>query len=383
MHSKLGLASSALFAATCDGDKGGVEVVPLEVEPAEDSQIVAAPTATSADAALITTTTVPPGPLAPFTGLAAPSATAALAPAFVVKMGNNNDQSRPQQGLAQADIVYEELIEGLKTRFAAVFQTEVPPWVGPVRSARTTDVELLEGLATPVFVFSGANTVTLAELREAAKVGVFVDAGALRRLDPYFRLGSRNAPYNLWAEMEMIDHSGSGTPSAVVRYGELPEGAGSEIGGVEITYRASFGRQVAHLWDPAAGGWVRVQDGTLHTALRGDDEVEIAPTNVVVLRVVYGVSSADPASPEAKSFDSGPVQVFTRGRVVEGTWSRSPQAPVWNLTDHNGQVIELQAGSTWFILAAAEGSSFGVAHIATFDPSEASVRLKTARAARA
>lgn len=384
MHTRLGLLALtvmfALFAAACLGNGNGVEVVPLEGEPTVDSQAVAVPTTTLADA--VVPTTVFEGPVAPFTGLPARSEAAAAASAFVVKIGNNNDQSRPQEGLAEADIVYEELIEGLKTRFAAVFQTQVPPQVGPVRSARTTDVELLAGLGTPAFVFSGANAPTLSELRGAANRGVFVDAGALRRLDPYFRLGSRSAPYNLWVDMEMIDYSSSGVPGAVLSYGELPEGTGSETGGVEVTYQASFGRQVTHLWDAAVGGWVRVQDGTLHTTLRDDDEVEIAPANVVVLSVVYEISSADPASPEARSFDSGPVQVFTRGRVVEGTWSRSQQAPVWILTDHNGQVINLEAGSTWFILAAADGSSFPAAHIATIDPAEATVRLNTARAAR-
>jgi len=394
MRPRLGLSAPAvlfaLVAGACLGNGNGVEVAPLEAEPTVDAQATTASTTDSITAstttiaeAVVTTTTVQAGPVAPFTGLPAESEAASTASAFVVKIGNNNDQSRPQAGLAEADIVYEELVEGLKTRFAAVFQTQAPPQVGPVRSARTTDVELLAGLGTPAFVFSGANTPTLAELREAADRGVFVDAGALRRLDPYFRLGSRSAPYNLWVDMEMIDYSGSGVPSAVLSYGELPEGMGSEIGGVEITYQASFGRQAAHLWDPAAGGWVRVQDGSLHTALRGDEEVEIAPANVVVLHVVYEISPADPASPEARSFDSGPVQVFTRGQVVDGTWTRSQQAPVWNLTDHSGEAISLQAGSTWLILAAADGSRFPAAHIATFDPAEAAARLNTARAARA
>ena len=369
----------AFFAGACLGDGNGVEVIPPEDESAGEAQTGTASSTTLADS--VVTTTIYEGPVAPFTGLPAASPAGATASAFVVKIGNNNEQSRPQMGLAEADIVYEELIEGLKTRFAAVFQSQVPLQAGPVRSARTTDVELLAGLGTPALVFSGANTPTLAELREAANRGVFVDAGALRRLDPYFRLGSRTAPYNLWVDLEMIDSSGAGVPNAVLSYGELSEGMGSEIGGVEITYQASFGRQVTHLWDPAVGGWVRVQDGSLHTALRGDEEVEIAPSNVVVLHVVYEVSPADPASPEAQSFDTGPVQVFTRGQVVEGTWTRSQQAPVWNLTDLNGEVIGLQAGSTWFILAAADGSRFPGAHIATFDPAEATARLDTARAA--
>lgn len=374
------VALSALFVAACLDGGNGVQVNEPEPEPIETA---VAPPTTSTTVAGSQTTTAPvfEGSLAPFTGLPAASAAAARQPAFVVKVGNNNDQSRPQMGLAEADIVYEELIEGLKTRFAAVFQSQVPSEAGPVRSARTTDVDLLAGLGTPALVFSGANTSTLVELRDAANRGVFVDAGALRRLDPYFRLGSRSAPYNLWVDMEMIDFLGSGVPDLIVTYGELSEGMGSEIGGVEITYEASFGRQVSHLWDPAIARWVRVQDGTLHTALQDDTEVEVAPTNVVLLHVVYEVSPADPASPEAQTFNTGPVQVFTQGQVVEGTWSRSLQVPGWDLRSANGDVIVLQPGATWFILASADGSRFPEARIATFDPAEAAARLETARAA--
>ena len=381
------VALPAMFAAACLGGGNGVEV--NEPEPELIEQTVA-PTTTSTEAdpgrAVVagpqtTTTTVFDGPSAPFTGLPASSDAAARRPAFVVKIGNNNDQSRPQTGLAEADIVYEELIEGLKTRFAAVFQSQAPSEVGPVRSARTTDVDLLAGLGTPALVFSGANALTLAELRDAANRGVFVDAGALRRLDPYFRLDSRSAPYNLWVDMEMIDFPGSGVPSPIVAYGGLSEGMGSDTGGVEITYEASFGRQVSHLWDPAIARWVRVQDGTLHTALRDDAEVEIAPANVVVLHVVYEVSPADPASPEAQTFSTGPVQVFTQGQVVEGTWSRSIEAPAWDLRSVQGDVIALQPGATWFILASADGSKFPEARVAVLEPAEAAARLATARAA--
>ena len=374
------LFAGSLFAAACLEGGNQIEFNAPEPEPAAPAGS-STTTSTTHEALRTPMTTLPEGPAAPFTGWPAPSAAAARESAIVVKVGNNNDHSRPQAGLAEADIVYEELIEGLKTRFAAVFQSRLPSLVGPVRSARTTDIDLLAGLGTPSLVFSGANTVTLVELREAANRGVFVDAGALRLLDPYFRLDSRSAPYNLWVDMEMIDFPGSGVPGPIVAYGGLPEGTGSQTGGVEIGYEASFGRQVVHLWDPATERWVRVQDGTLHTTLHDDVEVEIAPANVVVLHVVYDVSPADPASPEAQSFSSGPVQVFTAGRVVEGTWSRSPQAPAWDLRSHTGEVVPLQYGPSWFILASADGSKFPKARITVLDRAEAAVRLEAARAA--
>lgn len=387
-YSLLGLVL-AVFAAACSSgakniDSSSTSSVPETTEVITTSEET---TSTAGDsslppnsAATVTpTTTIYDGPLSPFTGLPPDLPASAQIPAIVVKVGNNNENSRPQMGLAQADIVYEQLVESLKTRFFAVFQSHIPDEVGPVRSARTSDVDLLAGLGRPALVFSGANRGTLAALRIAANERRFNDAGAVRLAEPYYRLPARQAPYNLWVKMAVVQDLGGGVPQAVLNYGELADNAGVEIGGVEVDYAASFGRQVSHLWDSAQQGWVRVQDGTLHTTLHGDQLVEVAPKNVVVLQVVYAASPADRISPEAQTFGSGIAQVFTRGRLLEGTWSRSEQSPQWDLRDSSGEVILLQPGTTWLILAAAEGSRFRKADITTLDRTAAGALLATAR----
>src|SRR5699024_9452925 len=55
---------------------------------------------------------------------------------IVEVMVNNHPKARPQSGLSKADIVFEVLAEGKITRFLALFQSEKPDMVGPVRSAR-------------------------------------------------------------------------------------------------------------------------------------------------------------------------------------------------------------------------------------------------------
>ncbi|HET9769741.1 MAG TPA: DUF3048 domain-containing protein, partial [Acidimicrobiia bacterium] len=77
-------------------------------------------------------------------------------PALVVKI-DNAPKARPQVGLNQADVVFEEGVEGGITRFAALFHSEESKPVGPVRSARTTDIKLLSALRHPLFAYSGAN----------------------------------------------------------------------------------------------------------------------------------------------------------------------------------------------------------------------------------
>ncbi|MEP7046469.1 MAG: DUF3048 domain-containing protein, partial [Ilumatobacteraceae bacterium] len=125
-------------------------------EPASTSASTAGTSSTAAGAASTSTSaTVPAEPVMPLTGLPITDPSAAGRTALVVKIDNHPD-ARPQSGLNQADIVFEENVEQL-TRFAAVFQTTAPDPVGPIRSGRTQDVELLGSLNKPIFAWSGGN----------------------------------------------------------------------------------------------------------------------------------------------------------------------------------------------------------------------------------
>ena len=113
-------------------------------------------------------------------------------PALVVKI-DNHPQARPQSGLSQADVVYEEIVEGI-TRFFAVFHSATSDPVGPIRSARTTDVNLLAQLNHPLFAWSGGNKGVVKALKQA---NVATDLGASTgnnaRAGGYYRDASRRA----------------------------------------------------------------------------------------------------------------------------------------------------------------------------------------------
>jgi len=102
-----------------------------------------------------TTTTTAPLPVWPLTGLPDAKASGPAHPAIVVKMDNSPD-ARPQTGINEADVVYELLVEGI-TRYALVFHSNLVDPVGPVRSARSSDIDLVADLSTPLFAWSGAN----------------------------------------------------------------------------------------------------------------------------------------------------------------------------------------------------------------------------------
>src|SRR5699024_7541769 len=73
----------------------------------------------------------------------------------VAVMVNNHPKARPQSGLSQADVVFEVLAEGSITRFLAIYQSEQPEVVGPVRSAREYFCELTDGYDA-IYVYHGA-----------------------------------------------------------------------------------------------------------------------------------------------------------------------------------------------------------------------------------
>jgi hypothetical protein len=350
----------------------------------EEPTTTTSSTSTTTSTTSTTSTTQPVGPLMPLTGLSSADANPE-AGALVVKIGNNNGQSRPQMGLIEADIVYEELIEGSKTRFAAIYHSTLPIEVGPVRSGRTSDIDLFDGLGMPALGFSGGNSVVLGAIRSAANRDEIVDVGAIWRESYYYRVDDRSAPYNLWFspfddDGEEREIRGLTTPGPQFVYGTLDESVGQPIGGVSVNYPPSFsGRESVHIWDEAVGGWVRVQDGTLHTGLLDGEETEIAPANVVVALIPYGVSPADPASPEAESFGMGGVQVFTQGREVQGQWIRSEENPVWDLRTVGGDPIPLAPGATWVLLVANSASRFASGDITTYSQTDAAVILRDAR----
>src|SRR5664279_4727158 len=113
-----------------------------------------------------TTAPVPVAPTCPLTGTPAPGGVVPARPALATKIGNYTDD-RPSSGLNQADIVFEEPVEGSYTRLVAVFQCQGAALVGDLRSARQPDVAILSQLSNPLFVHAGGINPVLALLAGA------------------------------------------------------------------------------------------------------------------------------------------------------------------------------------------------------------------------
>ncbi|HMJ78866.1 MAG TPA: DUF3048 domain-containing protein [Iamia sp.] len=290
------------------------------------------------------------GSVAPLTGLPVVDPAVLGRPALAVKIDNLDtpgESAVPQTGLAYADVVVEEVVEGGITRFVAVLHSTDAPEVGPVRSARTTDVHLLPILGRPLFAYSGGNPGVLQAVRESPSL---VDRGG-EWAPAYVRLGSRRPPHNLYLRpWEVFNRSEGGSPPPAL--GPFrPRGTGSPVGGpvqgLDLGFSGAAAAGVSWSWLPEHGRWVRHQRGRLHVDGGG---YAIGPRNVVVIVTDYVASPADPRSPEGVTVGGGTAVVLTDGKAVEGRWERpSVDAPL-TLLDGFGQPISLSAGRTWIEL---------------------------------
>ena len=261
-------------------------------------------------------------------------------PALVVKI-DNVVRARPQSGINQADVVYVELVEGGFTRYAAVFQSENVGTVGPVRSMRTTDINLLRPLNSPLFASSGANNGVTRAVNASPLVNISAATGAG---SAYFRDNSRSAPHNLYSTDSALRSrsSAAGTPPSLFtlrRPGTESTNTSSPSNGVNVNYRSTT---VNYSWN--GQGWERTQDGS---ATVDTDGVRTAPETVIVQFTNYGTSAADAASPEAITVGNGTAWIFTEGRLIEGSWSKSGPDAVTVYTDSDGNPVELLPGRVW------------------------------------
>ena len=305
-------------------------------------------TSTSTTTTIAPTTTLPP-PTYPLTGLPAPNAHQAGLPAVVVKI-DNVDQARPQTGIQNADVVFDAEVEGGLSRLAAVFQSNYPGQVGPVRSGRLTDEGVADDLNHPVLVFAGTNAIFLPILLSQP-----VTVADENNYPNLFQRVGYNAPHNLYSNvgsLAAVSSTHSGPPPLFAYLAAGHSFSGAPASAVSFSFPAA---SVGWNWNGATGKWDRIQDGGPDLVTGGS---QISATNVVIYFVSYitsGIASGeglpDAPIPEGIQTGTGNAWVFSHGEVVKGTWTRGSLTAVATYTDAAGKPIELAPGNTWVELA--------------------------------
>ena len=218
--------------------------------------------------------------------------------------------------------------------------------MGPVRSGRTTDVDLAINLSKPVFGYSGSNNGIAAQLQNAESVGNLV---LFRNTDssPFVRDSRYSAPDDLFVSPAGLGSCSSANPAPIFNYGSNNSGTASAASSVSFSARDSF------RFDWNGSAWVRSQSGSAHVTREG---AALDPENVVVLFTPL-VQQGEFVIQQ--SISSGEAWVLRDGTVTVGTYERERPLDPYTLRDGNGTVINLAPGQTWAVLAPAGTASVG------------------------
>lgn len=320
----------------------------------------------------------PPEPVrCPLNGLPPPPGLDINRPALAVKI-DNHPRARPQAGLEGADIVYEELVEGGLTRFMAIFHCGDAGDLGPTRSARAVDPDLLTQYAPVLFGYSGASPNNL---RKVASTPGIIDLQHGANPAAYSRRAGRPAPNNLFTSTPklrslpraagvvgppktglMFDQAlasaapappaASAPPGAPAVPGPAPAAppgappapAPAAPPGSKVSFAYSPASSVSYQYDPAGRRYLRFQAGAPHRAASG---MQLSAVNVIVIKVPVDRTRS---SPEIAVAGTGEATVLRSGQAVQGRWVRPSLADQMTLVDAAGQPIKLAPGNTWINL---------------------------------
>ena len=269
---------------------------------------------------------------------------------LVVKI-DDTTAARPQIGLDRADIVYIEQVEGGLTRLAAVFSSEIPRLIGPIRSARISDIEILAQYGRVVFAYSGAQSKLLPVIG-AANLN---DYGAQRQSPTiYTRDESRTAPTNmvLRADLLLEKVRSDGREIATSRsvgwgFGNLADGGISIIDAKLSWPAASYELE----WSAEEERWLVFNNGIPNMSASG---IQHGPTTFLIQLVEivpseYG-DKLGGVTPLSKTVGSGTGFVLRDGKYFPATWSRPDElsGTVWTALD--GSELPFARGQVWIAL---------------------------------
>jgi len=276
-------------------------------------------------------------------------------PVLVVKIDDTRS-ARPQVGLEFADVVYIEQVEGGLTRLAAVFSSSIPPRIGPVRSARISDIELLAQYGHVAFAYSGAQQKLLPVIAGAN----LSDVGAMRRGPVFYETDpNRIQPYAMFlnAQTLMANEVNKGTVIDSAKnvgwtFSKKIENQGFEITDVTMHWPA---QKYSAAWDAASKRWFLSVNSVPDLSDLGKN---LGPTTLVIQLVSITPSEYGDKfggnTPFSQTVGTGKGYVLRDSTVIAATWNRPDSLAATTWTDATGAEIKFAPGQVWVALTDKE-----------------------------
>lgn len=313
------------------------------------------PTPTVSPSPPYVSTYVSPDPteIAPLRGTTVPAGS--LNHSSIAAKVDNHWDARPQVGLERTDMVFEELVEGGITRYVAVWQSDIPELLGPVRSIRPMDPDIVSPFSGIIAYSGGQQRFVQLMLNTPVYNAIH---GQRDTQDTFFRAKDKRAPHDVIVKAQEVlaQHPDIAPPQQQFAYsldGASSTAAKMGTPTAAINYRFSSAFYGTWNWDAEGERWMRVQQGDADLDGNGN---QLTATNVVVIRVTV---VNDGGVPKTELYGSGEAWFSSGGATVHGSWSKASPTQPLQLLDDNGVTVRLAAGNTWFeLLPPAGGVDF-------------------------
>ena len=273
---------------------------------------------------------------------------------LAVKIDDTN-AAHPQIGLEDAEVVYIEQVEGGLTRLAAIFSTVIPQRVGPVRSARISDIDILSQFGRVAFAYSGAQSKLLPVIAAAN----LQDLGAQRQSPTIYTTDpNRNQPYAMVLRADLLmqkitdnDLQVDSAKSVGFVFGELQEG-GTPVQKFEVNWPAAT---YSAEWSEVESRWLLSHNKKLNRAESG---VVLGPTTFVIQMVKilpseYG-DKLGGVTPLSETIGTGKAYVLRNGERFVTTWNRATADSGTTFSFSDGTIMNFDPGQVWVALTDRE-----------------------------
>ncbi len=271
-------------------------------------------------------------------------------PILVVKI-DDTTSARPQIGLDQADVIYIEQVEGGLTRLAAIFSTKIPALIGPVRSARISDIDILVQYGRVVFAYSGAQS-KMYPVISAANLN---DYGAQRQSPTiYTRDPLRRGPTDMVLRADLLmekvvaDGREIATSTSVGWTFSDDIETGTALSSAKVSWPAA---EYEVRWSSAQRRWLIFNDGIANMSASG---IQHGASTFVIQLVkivpsIYGDKFGG-VTPLSETVGTGVGYILRDGKYIEGRWSRPDLLSGTSWSDLSGEEITFARGQVWIAL---------------------------------
>jgi len=275
-------------------------------------------------------------------------------PILVVKL-DDTKSAHPQIGIEDADIVYIEQVEGGLTRLAAVFSSNIPQRIGPVRSARVSDIELLAQFGRVGFAYSGAQS----KLRPVLAAANIVNASAERNPATIYTTDpARVQPYAMVLRADLLLDSlkAKGVKLEESKrigwdFGDAPDG-GKDVQDIHLSWPASS--YDAH-WSKEEKRWLLDHSGAPNYA---DSGYRLGASTLVIQKVKITDSiykdKVGGVTPFSSTVGTGQGYIARDGKVFAATWNRPSEESGTEWKTLDGEKISFSKGQIWVALTDKE-----------------------------